>query len=417
MLPSSLQNLPALSDDEVVVDRELGSGGFCTVGAVRRLRLIPPDAPRVNAELARTFLTPSQVDARRSLEGKFAGYEAAYFPSRCGAPGGGQPQPHWRPVDEANRPPRIALKRLRSNLSKEKHRAGLKDLTTEVTLLGLVGNAHPHIIGLHGVGLDAGDVDSPGGRCVISFAIVDQLRCTLNNKLYKWREARGLGIFITNQTLRDLWLERMVVLMQVASAVAFLHEKGIVHRDVTCENVGFDADNCVKLFDFGLARSVGDNRKKSGDENSGSDDADINNDGKSRLDKDENATFDMSGGTGTPRFMAPEVYLDLPYGAKVDVFSLSVVMYQVLSLLQPYANVPPSTFEARVIKGGLRPPLDASWPSELRVMLANMWSSNSADRPASKDVVVTMERILRGSDDGLYPSTLLQSLFSGKEFY
>lgn len=159
---------------------------------------------------------------------KFSGYEDAYFSNRHAIPGGGRPQ-HL--TTRANRPPRIALKRLRSNLSKARYAAGLKDLTSEVTLLGRLDNSHPHIIGLHAVGLDdrATDENDMQQQPRINFAIIDQLRCTLKNKLYKWREAKGMGIFITQKALQDLWLERMVMLMQVASAVAFLHSKGIVH--------------------------------------------------------------------------------------------------------------------------------------------------------------------------------------------
>lgn len=226
MLPPSLYNFPALSNDEIIMDRELGSGGFCKVSAVRRLQLINPDAPQVHEDLALAFLTQSQVDARHRLQERFSGYEKAYFSNRHSVPGGGQPQ--QPSASETNKPPRIALKRLRSNLSKAKYETGLKDLTSEVTLLGLLNNFHPHIIGLHAVGLDS-HADDNKNQNRINFAIIDQLRCTLKNKLYKWREAKGLGILITKKALQDLWLERMVILMQVASAVAFLHDRGIVH--------------------------------------------------------------------------------------------------------------------------------------------------------------------------------------------
>ncbi|KAL7523778.1 hypothetical protein ACHAXR_000326, partial [Thalassiosira sp. AJA248-18] len=130
--------------------------------------------------------------------------------------------------------------------------------------------------------------------------------------------------------------------------------------------------------------------------------------------EDENAIYNMSEETGTLRFMAPEVYMNQPYGAKVDVYSLSILMYQVLSLLQPFGNVPPSQFISSVIKGGLRPTIDASWPMELKDLLAKMWSSDSAQRPKSKDLVASLERMLRGTDDDLYPMSSLQRLFSGQ---
>jgi serine/threonine protein kinase len=77
----------------------------------------------------------------------------------------------------------------------------------------------------------------------------------------------------------------------IAHNVSFL--QNIVFRDLKPDNVGFDVDGIVKIFDFGLARDLGFVRRSG----------------------------EMLGFTGTPRYMANEVGEGKQYGLKVDVYS------------------------------------------------------------------------------------------------
>ena len=88
---------------------------------------------------------------------------------------------------------------------------------------------------------------------------------------------------------------------QVVDAVVYLHEKGICHRDIKCENVVLDADGNCKLVDFGAAKEGG---------------AD---------------TFLMSM-QGTPAYMAPEVAQQRAHkGGPADVWALGVLLYNLVS--------------------------------------------------------------------------------------
>jgi serine/threonine protein kinase len=53
-----------------------------------------------------------------------------------------------------------------------------------------------------------------------------------------------------------LYRERIVVAMQLSSAIAYLYEHNILHRDVKPQNIGFDAEGNVKLFDLGLTKEI-----------------------------------------------------------------------------------------------------------------------------------------------------------------
>lgn len=112
------------------------------------------------------------------------------------------------------------------------------------------------------------------------------------------------------------------VLLQVADAVAYLHGRGIVHRDIKMENVLLTAPDSlrqVKLADFSVSKIVGTNP--------------------------DTAAFWMSSFCGTPSWMAPEIFhhaqhehADRGYTLEVDLWSLGVLLYVLLSGVMPFAE-------------------------------------------------------------------------------
>jgi serine/threonine protein kinase len=96
----------------------------------------------------------------------------------------------------------------------------------------------------------------------------------------------------------------------------------------------------------------------------------------------------LSHMTGSLRYMAPEVALGLPYHASCDVYSLSLVVWEMLALQRPYqsaagksaAGKDEVTFQRKVFEGRCRPPLPSRWPSSLRELLAGGWAHDLRDR-------------------------------------
>jgi len=380
-------SVPLLYNNEIITAAELGQGGFCSVFAVRDIRQQSPHDKEV--------LTGDDISLRQQFAKQFSNYrEAHYTYSYRHVPG----QHLSRMGDPSKqKPPKLALKRLKSSLNKKRYDLGAHDLNSEVRLLAKL--RHPNIITVYGVGYESGSGSGHTGH--ISFVLLDQLRCTLKNKLYMWRERRGMGIFISRSELNELWLERTVILMTIASAVEFLHANGVAHRDLSPDNIGFDSDDTPKLFDFGLARVVGNKRLPPGTIPS------------KVLDNDD-AEYQMTGNTGTKRYMAPEIALGERYGLKVDVYSLAIIFHEVLSLLKPFANVPLTTFTSTVSINNYRPSIDACWPDGIKHMLKRMWGGESANRPSSTEVVAVLESLLRGSDDQLYPKSAIRRILTSK---
>jgi len=375
--------IPVLNNNEIITAVELGHGGFCRVMAVRDVKVVPRDKVVLTDEDDISLLV------RQKFAKQFSNYKEAHYSYRH------VPGQHLPRMGDPSKPPKLALKRLKSSLNTKRYELGANDLNSEVRLLANL--RHPNIITVYGMGYDSGSASGHTGR--ISFVLLDQLRCTLKNKLYMWRERRGMGMFISRSELNELWLERTVILTRIASAVEFLHANGVAHRDLHPHNIGFDSDDTPKLFDFGLARVVGNKRVPPG-----------TIPGKA-LD-DDDAKYQMTGNTGTLRYMAPEIAFGERYGLKVDVYSLAIVFHEVLSLLKPFANVPPTTFTSTVSIKNYRPSIDACWPDGIKHMMNRMWDGKSANRPPSREIVAVLESLLRGSDDQLYPKSAIRRILT-----
>jgi RAC serine/threonine-protein kinase len=87
---------------------------------------------------------------------------------------------------------------------------------------------------------------------------------------------------------------------EILLALHYLHQKGIVYRDLKLENILLDSDGHIKITDFGLVK-----------EGIGTDET--------------TSTF-----CGTPEYLAPEVLEEEYYGRSVDWWALGVVMYELL---------------------------------------------------------------------------------------
>ena len=90
--------------------------------------------------------------------------------------------------------------------------------------------------------------------------------------------------------------------------------------------------------------------------------------------------------------MAPEVILCKPYNLKADVYSFSIVCWEIISLKCAFDGYDVEK-HSRAVVGGERPKLSATWPITLSQMINDSWSQDIHSRPSFERIV----NILRGS--------------------
>ncbi len=118
--------------------------------------------------------------------------------------------------------------------------------------------------------------------------------------------------------------ESLELALQIASALSAAHEAGIVHRDIKPENVMTRRDGVVKVLDFGLAKLT---------ERQVSAEMDLE---AAALQK---VTTDVGRVLGTPQYMSPEQARGQKADARSDIFSVGVVLYEMLTGSLPFDGV------------------------------------------------------------------------------
>ena len=160
----------------------------------------------------------------------------------------------------------------------------------------------------------------------------------------------------------------------IAEALDYLHTRvhpdvTIIHRDLKPDNVGFTSEGTLKLLDLGLSACV-----------------------KRRL--DIHVAYEMTGNTGSLRYMAPEVALRKAYNEKVDVYSFGIMVWQMASDTVPFKGMTREQFMQEVVQKRLRPKLDVSWPIGFCNLLTTCWHHESISRPSFSTVIIDLNALI-----------------------
>jgi len=160
---------------------------------------------------------------------------------------------------------------------------------------------HPHIVSVH-------DFGEAGGYFYLLMEFVDgvNLRQLIDSRRLTADEALG-------------------IITPVCEALQAAHDRGIIHRDVKPENLLIDRNGTVKIADFGIARMMGEPGA----------------DGPSHA-ADLPAAHTLAA--GTPDYAAPEQRASAPSDHRADIYSLGVVLYEMITGQRPGSGVitPPS---------------------------------------------------------------------------
>eukprot|EP01096_Ripella_sp_DP13-Kostka_P011867 TRINITY_DN4879_c0_g2_i2.p1 TRINITY_DN4879_c0_g2~~TRINITY_DN4879_c0_g2_i2.p1 ORF type:complete len:599 (+),score=237.74 TRINITY_DN4879_c0_g2_i2:394-2190(+) len=236
---------------------------------------------------------------------------------------------------------KVAIKVLKATIDKKE----LKNFNSEIDILKHANS--PNVIRFY------------GGCLKPKICLVMEL-CE-NGSLYHLLQKKELNI---------TWDMSLRFAIETISGIAALHslDPPVVHRDLKTLNLLVDGDYVVKVCDFGLSRITAES----------SDDSTL---GKLR---------------GTYAYTAPEVYFGEKYTEKSDVFSFSVVLWELVTRTLRKEYIRPYTefnykIDFQVIIGsakkGNRPTIDDRCPEVLSSIMKTCWGRQPADRPTAPELL------------------------------
>lgn len=174
-----------------------------------------------------------------------------------------------------------------------------------------------------------------------------------------------------------LWndTKKLINIYGIASAMSFLHDHDIIHKDLKPSNILEDDYLFPKITDFGLSKI---NQK---------------NDDKS-----------TPGTKGAPFYIAPENWENKDYSKASDVYSFSMIVYEILTLEEPFKNYSITDYFSKVIQKGDRPEFKSPIAPCYKELIERCWSQNKEERPSFKEILSTLktkqEFITNGIDKG-----------------
>ncbi|KAL9666091.1 hypothetical protein QQ045_000413 [Rhodiola kirilowii] len=241
----------------------------------------------------------------------------------------------WRGTD-------VAIKRLKKSCfagrSSEEERL-TKDFWREAQILSNLH--HPNVLAFYGI-----VPDGAGGTLatVTEFMVNGSLRNVLLKKDRSLDRSR-----------------KLIIAMDAAFGMEYLHSKSIVLFDLKCDNLLVNLRDpqrpICKVGDFGLSRI-------------------------------KRNTLVSGGVRGTLPWMAPELLngTSSKVSEKVDVFSFGIVMWEILTGEEPYADMHCGAIIGGIVKNTLRPPIPQRCDTEWKNLMEQCWSPDPEERPSFTEI-------------------------------
>jgi eukaryotic-like serine/threonine-protein kinase len=171
------------------------------------------------------------------------------------------------------------------------------------------------------------------------------------------------------------------IMLQASDAVAAAHQAGIIHRDLKPSNIlvtqSADQPAAVKVLDFGIAKVAAEDE-----------------------DDDASTLAQTNSVIGTPRYMSPEQHTGNDLTPAADVYSLGVILYEMLTGTVPFSGATPNEIAEKHAHNPPRSPREivAAIPKDVESVVLHALEKQPAERPANaaefrQELLDTAERL------------------------
>ena len=237
---------------------------------------------------------------------------------------------------------------------------------------------HPHIAAVYGL------EECAGHTCLVMELVDGPTLAARLARTGTWRRAPGSGQRPHGAGLPPA--EALSIARQIAEALEAAHEKGIVHRDLKPANVAFTAEGQVKVFDFGLAKTM-----------------------KTQLSAEESADLPTLSRMatepgvllGTAAYMSPEQAQTKPVDRRADIWAFGCVLYEMLTGTMAFHGDTVTDTLAAVLKN--EPDwsrLPAGTPTPVRVLLHRCLQKDPKQRLRDiGDARISLDEVLSGAPE------------------
>ena len=163
---------------------------------------------------------------------------------------------------------------------------------------------------------------------------------------------------------------------QLCLAIKHIHDRKILHRDLKTQNIFVTKNGIVKLGDFGIAKCL-------------------------------NLTLDKAKTVvGTPYYLSPEIVQNKPYNFKSDIWSLGIILYEMVALKMPFDATSLPMLSLKIIRGSYNP-VPSSFSKDIKNLIACMLQVDASKRPSITELLklpVIKNRIKGFLDENEYNS-------------
>lgn len=181
----------------------------------------------------------------------------------------------------------------------------------------------------------------------------------------EYAERRSLNDVIENEikSLAGDWdlTKKLKCIFGIASGMHYLNSNKIVHRDLKTTNILITAEYLPKISDFGLSKEIH---------------------------SQESMSYESAAGfKGTHAFSAPEIFQNLDYSEKSDVYSFALIVYHMMTLQPPFARLKNEQIRDEVLKNH-RPSLDPhTLPTCYSNLIQRCWAQHPDERPTFQEII------------------------------